>query len=60
MFESQGIYQEISRQARVWEWAGDRIRAWGRGVVTRIALKNAMERERVELLMSARIQRSWR
>ncbi|CAM9759100.1 unnamed protein product [Scytosiphon promiscuus] len=56
----EGIREEASRQARVQASAGDKIRAFGRGIATRMVLKHAAERVRTEILMAIRTQRSWR
>ena len=40
--------------------AGDRLRAFGRGVAVRRILKRAADRVHQEILLTIRIQRTWR
>eukprot|EP00903_Cladosiphon_okamuranus_P016531 g15251.t1 len=56
----EGISREACRQARIRSTAGDKLRACGRGLATRMILKHATERIRVEIVMAIRLQRSWR
>eukprot|EP00752_Nemacystus_decipiens_P001572 g1533.t1 len=57
---AEGVSQEVRRQAQIRASAGDKLRACGRGLVTRMILKHAAERIRVDILMAIRLQRAWR